>query len=84
VKNAYNKFSGGTWLIVESDSQEFYIYYQRLAGLPRLMLICKDARVFSALAECSAVMYSLLHPETAWGDQMTKDIEDILPPVPGE
>ena len=84
MKNAYNKFSGGTWLIVE-NSGEFYLYYQRLSGLPRLMLICKDARVFSALAECSAVMYSLIHPETAWGDQMTKDIEDILPPIlPGE
>lgn len=78
MKTCYNKFAGGTWAIVENDHFEYFLYYQSLGGLPRLMLICKTPEVFSALGECAAIMYSLLHPETAWGDRMTKEIEELL------
>jgi hypothetical protein len=42
------------------------------------MLIVKGKDTFTALAEATELMYSLLHPEVMWSDSVKADIDALL------
>jgi hypothetical protein len=77
VRTVYNKFARGLWVILE-EGENYYIYYAKPTGLPQLMLIVKGKDTFTALAEATELMYSLLHPEVMWSDSVKADIDALL------
>jgi hypothetical protein len=77
VRTVFNKFTKGQWLILQ-ELDTFYIYYQKLGGLPQLMLICKGKDTFTALAECTELMYGLIHPEVMWSEDLQEAVNRIL------
>jgi hypothetical protein len=77
VRTVHNKFARGLWLVVE-EGQNYYIYFQKNGSLPQLMLICKGKDTFRSLAECTELMYSLIHPEVMWSEELQTAVNSIL------
>lgn len=82
MRTVYNKFSRGIWIVLE-EGETYYIYYQKHGSLPQLMLIIRGRDTFTAFAECTELMYSLLHPEVMWSEQLQETIKEVLK-APGE